>query len=93
MSSSHPSVVIRHCDEVVDGLPVVGVDDVGRHVEAAGGELDVGVELVPPVAVVAETLQAHHEQTGKGPQVELLRRLLVLLAARAVPEIDENERS
>ena len=36
--------------------------------------------------VVAEPLQADDEDGGQRPKVELLERLLVLLALRAVPE-------
>ena len=66
---------------------MVAVDDVGGHVEPLQREVDEGVQLVPPVAVVAEAFQADDQQRGEGPQVELLGRLLVLLALRAVPAI------
>ena len=62
------------------------IDDVGRHVETLGGEVDVRVELVAPVAVVAEALQTDDENGWQRPEVELLRRLLVLLALWTVPE-------
>ena len=48
MTPSHAAVVIRDGDQVVDGGAVVLIDHVGRHVEAAGGELDGRVEFVPP---------------------------------------------
>jgi hypothetical protein len=87
MSAPHSSVVVGHGDEIVDRGPVVAVDDVGRHVQVLRREVDEGVQLVAPVAVVAEPLQADDQNGGKGPQVELLGGLLVLLALRTVPEI------
>ena len=61
MTPSHAAVVIRDGDQVVDGGAVVLIDHVGRHVEAAGGELDGRVEFVSPVSVVAKPLEADHE--------------------------------
>ena len=64
MPPSHAAVVIRDGDQVVDGGAVVLIDHIGRHVEAAGRELDGRVELVPPVPVVAEPLEADDEHAG-----------------------------
>lgn len=50
MSATHSTVVVGNCDEVVDGRPVVAVDDVGGHVEMLRGEVDVGVQFVAPVS-------------------------------------------
>ncbi len=63
MSASHASVVVGDCDEIIDSWAVVCIDDVWCHVEALGGEVYVRVELVAPVAVVAEALQAD-DQNG-----------------------------
>ncbi len=72
MSASHASVVIGNCYEIVDSWTVVCIDDVGRHVKTLGGEVDVRVELVAPVAVVAKPLQADDENGWQRPEVELL---------------------
>jgi len=43
------------------------------------------VNLVPPVAVVGESLEVDDQGVGQGPQVKLLGGLLVLLALGTVP--------
>ena len=61
VTASHAAVMIGDGDQVVDGGAVVLIDHVGRHVETAGRELDRRIQLVPPVSVVAEALEADHE--------------------------------
>ena len=85
VSASHSSVVIGHRDQIVNRRAVVGIDDVGRHVQTPGGKFHVRVQLVTPVAIVREPLQADDQQGREGPKVEFLRCLLVLLAFGAVP--------
>lgn len=58
MAAPHSSVVIGNSNEIVNCLAVISVDDVGPHVEVLSWEVDVRVQLVSPVPVVAETLQA-----------------------------------
>ena len=91
MTPSHAAVVVRDGDQVVDGGTVVLVDHVGGHVEAARRELDRRVQLVPPVPVVAEPLEADHEHARKRPQVELLGGLLVFLTVWTVPGIISSQ--
>ncbi len=86
MSAAHSAVVIGDRDEVVHCPSVGRVDDVGRHVETVDGELGVGIQLVPPIAVVGEPLQADDQQCRQRPQVELLRSLLVFFTRWAVPD-------
>ena len=65
---------------------MIGVDEVGRHVQASSWKVDEGGQLVAGVAAVAEPLEADDQDGGDGPEVELLGGLLVLLALRTVPE-------
>ena len=51
------------------------------------GELDEGVDLVAPVAVVGEALEVDDEVLGQGPEVKLLGGLFVLAALGAVPGV------
>ena len=92
VTSAHPTIVVGDGHQVVDGLAVVGVDDVLSHVEAPSRKLNHRVQFVPPVAIVAEPLQTNHEKGGQRPQVKLLRGLLVLLAVRAVPRKNNKKR-
>ena len=91
MTAAHAAVMIGHGDQIVDGLPVIRVNDILRHVQAPSRELHHGVELVPPVTVVAEPFEADHKERGKGPQIELLCCLLMFLAVRTVPRLGGEE--
>ena len=62
------------------------------HGHAPGGVVDGDVELVPPNLVVGEAFQVDDEDRWQLPQVKLLGRLLVLAAARTVPEAQRDAR-
>ena len=64
---------------------MVGVDDVGRHVQVLRRKLDESVELVAPEPVVGESLQTDDQDRRQGPDVKLLRGFLRLFALRAEP--------
>lgn len=49
------------------------------------GKVHHSVQLVPPTAVVRETLQVNDQNARQRPQVELLGGLLVFLARWAIP--------
>src|ERR1700722_14475912 len=50
-------------------------------------EVDEDVNLVPESSTIAEPLQMDDEYIWRTPKIKFLRRLLVLLASRAVPQI------
>ena len=79
MASSHSSVVVGNGHEVVDGFCVVLVADVGPHVETSDRELDMCVQFVSPIPVVAKPLQTYHQNGGKHPKIKLFRCLLIFL--------------
>ena len=85
MASSHSSVVVGNGHEVVDGFCVVLVADVGPHVETSDRELDMCVQFVSPVPVVAKPLQTYHQNGGKHPKIKLFRCLLIFLTIWTVP--------
>ena len=85
MASSHSSVVVGNGHEVVDGFCVVLVTDVGAHVETSDRELDMCVQFVSPVPVVAKPLQTYHQNGGKHPKIKLFRCLLIFLTIWTVP--------
>lgn len=57
VASSHAPVMIAHSDKVVDSLPMSGVDDILGHIQSPYREVYHCIYLVPPVAVVRESLQ------------------------------------
>ena len=88
MASSHSSVVVGNGHEVVDGFCVVLVTDVGAHVETSDRELDMCVQFVSPVPVVAKPLQTYHQNGGKHPKIKLFRCLLIFLTIWTVPAVN-----
>ena len=58
---------------------------VGRQVQALQRERDRRVQLDAPAARVLEALDEHYQQLRQAPQVQLLLRLHMRLAAPAVP--------
>ena len=64
MTTAHASVVVGHCNEVVDGRSVAFVDDVLGHVKAVDGEINKSVQFVAPITIVTETFQRNDEEPG-----------------------------
>ena len=103
MSTSHATIVVVHSVQVVDerlGLPAILAFTLDRqssldlvslderlHVESFDGEVDVVVNLVARVPTRAKALERKDEDVGDLPDLDLLRRLLVLLAVGAVPRV------
>lgn len=85
MTTSHATIVVGDCYQVVDCIAVILVDNIRRHIQALDGKLDVRVQLVSQVSVVAESLQTDDEKGREGPDIKFLCSLLVLLAAWTIP--------
>lgn len=66
-------------------MAVVGVHHVGRHVQAAQGEVHQRGQLVPAVAHLSEALQVEYQDVWKRPQAHFYHALLQLLTMRALP--------
>jgi hypothetical protein len=88
MSTAQATVMIRHGDQVVLALCLaILIDHVVRDVEVGERKLDQRVQLVPVQTRVRESLQVNDKHGRQAPQVELLRRGLVLLALGAEPVV------
>lgn len=85
MASAHATIVVGHSDKVVNSFAVVLVDNVGSHVQICDGKVDMRIQFVSPVAVVAESLQTDHQSGRQHPQVDLFGGLLMFLTSWTVP--------
>lgn len=86
MAPSHVSIVVANSVQAIMAARLLAlVRDVGRQVQIDGGEVDERLQLVPCELGVGEPFEVDHQNLGQPPQIQFLHRLLMLLAARAIP--------
>jgi hypothetical protein len=86
--------VIAHCIEIVNGRALASLQDIWVHVQPIYRELYLIVDLFggeKGAPLVAEPLKVKNEVLGASVNLHLLKRVLVILAPRAVPLVITGE--
>ena len=87
MAPSHVSVVVANSIQAIMAARLLAlVRDVGWQIQIAGGEVNECLQLVSCELGVGEPFEVDHQNFGQPPEIQFLHRLLMLLAGRAIPD-------